>query len=83
MRVRTGLLARIDEGLLPHAKEEEKTMFKMAREMFSAEERADMDVQYEERKQSGAGRSAVAKASAAAGAANVLGQLANLPARSS
>lgn len=35
-----------------HAKEEEKTMFKMARELFSAEERADMDVQYEEWKRS-------------------------------
>lgn len=30
-----------------HAKEEEKTMFKMAREMFSAEERAQMDEEYE------------------------------------
>ena len=30
-----------------HAKEEEKTMFKMAREMFSAEERAQMDEDYE------------------------------------
>ena len=30
-----------------HAKEEEKTMFRMAREMFSAEERAQMDEEYE------------------------------------
>ena len=30
-----------------HAKEEEKTMFKMAREMFTAEERAQMDEDYE------------------------------------
>ena len=30
-----------------HAKEEEKTMFRMAREMFSAEERAQMDEDYE------------------------------------
>ena len=30
-----------------HAKEEEKTMFKMAREMFSAEERSQMDEDYE------------------------------------
>ena len=30
-----------------HAKEEEKTMFKMARELFSAEERAQMDEAYE------------------------------------
>ena len=30
-----------------HAKEEEKTMFKMARELFSADERAQMDEAYE------------------------------------
>ena len=30
-----------------HAKEEEKTMFKMARELFSADERAQMDEDYE------------------------------------
>lgn len=30
-----------------HAKEEEKTMFRMARELFSAEERAQMDEDYE------------------------------------
>ena len=35
-----------------HAKEEEKTMFKMAREMFSAEERAQMDEEYEQWKAS-------------------------------
>ena len=35
-----------------HAKEEEKTMFKMAREMFSAEERAQMDEDYESWKNS-------------------------------
>ena len=35
-----------------HAKEEEKTMFKMAREMFSAEERAQMDEDYEQWKAS-------------------------------
>lgn len=37
-----------------HAKEEEKTMFKMAREMFSAEERAQLDEDYENWKNSGA-----------------------------
>jgi hemerythrin-like domain-containing protein len=37
-----------------HAKEEEKTMFKMAREMFSAEERAQLDEAYEAWKQSDA-----------------------------
>lgn len=31
-----------------HAAEEETTMFKMARKMFSAEERAQFDVDYEE-----------------------------------
>jgi len=35
-----------------HAKEEEKTMFKMARELFSAEERAKLDEDYETWKQS-------------------------------
>ena len=60
-----------------HAKEEEKTMFKMAREMFSAEERADLDVQYEAWKNSGAGQSAVAKAAAETGAAGVMGQATN------
>lgn len=35
-----------------HAKEEEKTMFKMARELFSAEERAQLDEEYEAWKQS-------------------------------
>jgi hemerythrin-like domain-containing protein len=51
-----------------HAKEEEKTMFKMARELFSAEERAAFDEQYEAWKQSGAGMSAVAAAAAETGA---------------
>lgn len=35
-----------------HAKEEEKTMFKMARELFSTEERARFDEEYEAWKQS-------------------------------
>lgn len=43
-----------------HAKEEEKTMFKMAREMFSAEERAGFDEQYEAWKQSDAAVAMVA-----------------------
>jgi hemerythrin-like domain-containing protein len=37
-----------------HATEEEKTMFKMARQMFSAEERAQLDEEYETWKQSNA-----------------------------
>lgn len=35
-----------------HASEEESTMFKMARKLFSAEERAELDEQYEEWKRS-------------------------------
>lgn len=43
-----------------HAKEEEKTMFKMAREMFSANELAQFDEQYEDWKQSDAASALVA-----------------------
>ena len=43
-----------------HAKEEEKTMFKMARELFSAEERAQLDEDYETWKQSDTGINLVA-----------------------
>ena len=50
-----------------HAKEEEKTMFKMAREMFSAEERARLDEEYEAWKRSPAADSAVAAAKAKTG----------------
>ncbi|HEU4814205.1 MAG TPA: hemerythrin domain-containing protein [Xanthomonadaceae bacterium] len=50
-----------------HAKEEEKTMFKMAREMFSAEERARLDEEYEVWKRSPAADSAVAAAKAKTG----------------
>ena len=56
-----------------HAKEEESTMFKMAREMFSVEERAAMDEQYEAWKQSAEGRAAVADAAAQTGADAALG----------
>ena len=54
-----------------HAKEEEKTMFKMAREMFSAEERAQMDEDYEAWKASDDAMKLVMneKAKAAGGAA--------------
>lgn len=47
-----------------HATEEEKTMFKMAKKMFSADELADFDVQYEEWKSSPEGQQAVAAAKA-------------------
>ncbi len=43
-----------------HAKEEEKTMFKMARKLFSTEERARLDEQYEAWKKSPAAGSALA-----------------------
>ena len=39
-----------------HATEEETTMFKMARKLFSAKERAELDVQYEEWKASPASK---------------------------
>ncbi|MEJ7808383.1 MAG: hemerythrin domain-containing protein [Telluria sp.] len=45
-----------------HAKEEEKTMFKMAREMFSADEREQFDVDYETWKTSSTGKTVVAQA---------------------
>ncbi len=45
-----------------HAGEEEKTMFKMARKMFTAQERADMDVQYEDWKASPAAKKAIREA---------------------
>ncbi|RZA36695.1 MAG: hemerythrin domain-containing protein [Lysobacteraceae bacterium] len=45
-----------------HAKEEEDTMFKMARKLFSAEELAEFDEQYEQWKQSAEARAEVAAA---------------------
>ena len=50
-----------------HAKEEEKTMFKMAREMFSAEERAQMDEDYETWKASDAAANLIIAEKAKAG----------------
>src|SRR4249919_82455 len=50
-----------------HAKEEEKTMFKMARELFSAEERAQLDEQYEAWKQTGTAATRVVAEKARAG----------------
>ena len=52
-----------------HAKEEEKTMFKMAREMFSADERAQMDEDYEAWKASGDAAKLVASEKAKAAGA--------------
>lgn len=50
-----------------HAKEEEKTMFRMAREMFSVEERAQLDEQYEAWKRSPASDTAIAATKAKTG----------------
>jgi hemerythrin-like domain-containing protein len=58
-----------------HAKEEESTMFKMARELFSTEERAALDEQYEAWKQSDEGLAAVADAAAQTGADSAIGRM--------
>jgi len=50
-----------------HATEEETTMFKMARKMFTPKELADLDAQYEEWKTSPAAASAIAAEKAKAG----------------
>lgn len=50
-----------------HAKEEEKTMFRMARELFSSEERAQLDEQYEAWKASPAAENALLAEKAKAG----------------
>lgn len=51
-----------------HAGEEEKTMFKMAREMFSADELAQFDEDYEAWKNSPAAEAAIAAEKSKAGA---------------
>ena len=50
-----------------HAKEEERTMFRMARELFSAEERAQLDEEYEAWKQSDSAASLLVAEKAKAG----------------
>ena len=50
-----------------HAKEEEKTMFKMARELFAAEERAQLDEEYEAWKNSDAAANLLVAEQAKAG----------------
>jgi hemerythrin-like domain-containing protein len=54
-----------------HAKEEEKTMFRMAREMFSADELEQFDVDYAAWKESPAAANAIAGAQAKAGLKSV------------
>lgn len=58
-----------------HATEEETTMFKMARKMFSAAERAQLDQDYEEWKTSTAGVNAVKAAQAKTGAKGAIRSL--------
>lgn len=55
-----------------HATEEENTMFKMARKLFSAEERAEFDAQYEEWKGSAVAAAVVTQAMAKSGAKAVV-----------
>jgi hemerythrin-like domain-containing protein len=50
-----------------HASEEEKTMFKLARKLFSAQERAQLDEEYEEWKASPAAAVIVAQAEGKSG----------------
>ncbi|MFC5571141.1 hemerythrin domain-containing protein [Lysobacter yangpyeongensis] len=50
-----------------HAREEEKTMFRMARELFTSEERAQLDEHYEAWKQSDAAANLIAAEKAKAG----------------
>ncbi|MDQ3205274.1 MAG: hemerythrin domain-containing protein [Pseudomonadota bacterium] len=52
----------LGEFVSHHAKEEESTMFKMARQLFSAEERAQLDEDYEDWKNSAQGAAAVSYA---------------------
>lgn len=60
-----------------HAKEEEKTMFKMARELFSAEERAQLDEQYEAWKRSPESAAAISAAKAKTGLKGAVSALVN------
>lgn len=57
-----------------HASEEEKTMFRMARELFSAEELAQMDEDYENWKDSPAATAAMMADKARAGVKSVAGK---------
>ena len=58
-----------------HATEEENTMFKMARKLFDAKERAQLDVDYEEWKKSPAAAAAVAGEKSKAGAKGIVRSL--------
>lgn len=57
----------LGEFVSHHAKEEESTMFKMARQLFNAEERAQFDEDYENWKKSPEGAAAVTHAEAKGG----------------
>lgn len=58
-----------------HASEEEKTMFRMARELFSTEERAQLDEEYEAWKASDAAANVIAAEKAKAGVKGVVKSL--------
>jgi hemerythrin-like domain-containing protein len=58
-----------------HAKEEENTMFKMARELFSAEELAQFDEDYETWKESPAATAAMMQAKTKAGVKAAAGKM--------
>jgi hemerythrin-like domain-containing protein len=58
-----------------HASEEERTMFKMARQLFSAEELAQFDEDYETWKESPAASAAMMQAKAKAGVKAVAGKI--------
>lgn len=62
-----GRVKVLGEMIDHHASEEETTMFKMMRKLFSAAERAEMDAAYEQWKASPAAASAVAAAEAETG----------------
>jgi hypothetical protein len=57
-----GRVKVLGEMIDHHATEEENTMFKMARKLFTPAERRDLDIAYEEWKESPAAASAIAAA---------------------
>lgn len=60
-----------------HAKEEERTMFRMARELFSTDERAQLDEEYETWKQSASAENLLVAEKAKAGLKGTMKSLAS------